>query len=175
MTGASAPSSTSEWVSHLNQRWVLARSRQQRVASDNFVGGHRVSTLVRVASGLVRVVVVVAAGVLATACISSSSEPQARPTTSAPTGTPTPSPTETAMPEPGEQARLDARLIAAAWEDDVELAARLIERGADVNAQDDTQQSAFLIAASEGYVDLLDLTMTHGADLESKDSSTAPR
>ena len=74
------------------------------------------------------------------------------------------------MPEPGEQARLDARLISAAWEDDVELAARLIERGADVNAQDDTQQNAFLIAASEGFVDLLDLTMTHGADLGSKDS-----
>ena len=140
------------------------------MASDNFVVGNRVSTLVRVVSGLVRVVAVVAAGVLATACSTSSSEPEARPTTSAATGTPTPSPPETAMPEPGEQARLDARLISAAWEDDVELAARLIERGADVNAQDDTQQSAFLIAASEGFVDLLDLTMTHGADLESKDS-----
>ena len=66
---------------------------------------------------------VVAAGVLATACTSSSSEPEAQPTTSAPTR-PTasprrPTPTETAMPEPGEQARLDARLIAAAWENDV--------------------------------------------------------
>ena len=115
------------------------------------------------------VVAVVAAGVLATACTSSSSEPEAQPITSAPTQTdrdPTPTPTETAMPEPGEQARLDARLIAAAWENDVELAGRLIERGADVNAQDDTQQSAFLIAASEGYVDLLDLTMGNGADLD---------
>jgi ankyrin repeat protein len=117
---------------------------------------------------------VVAAGVLATACTSSSSEPEAQPTPSAstPTDTPTstPTPTESAMPEPGEQARLDARLVAAAWENDVELARRLIERGADVNAQDDTQQSAFLIAASEGYVDLLDLTMENGADLDSKDS-----
>jgi hypothetical protein len=122
------------------------------------------------------VVAVVAAGALATACSSSSSEPEARPTTSAPsqtdstTTTTTPTPTESSMPEPGEQARLDTRLVAAAWENDVELAGRLIERGADVNAQDDTQQSAFLIAASEGYVDLLDLTMRHGADLESKDS-----
>jgi ankyrin repeat protein len=117
---------------------------------------------------------VVAAGVLATACTSSSSEPEAQPTPSAstPTDIPTstPTPTESAMPEPGEQARLDARLVAAAWENDVELARRLIERGADVNAQDDTQQSAFLIAASEGYVDLLDLTMENGADLDSKDS-----
>ena len=128
----------------------------------------------RVARGLVRVMAVVAAGVLATACTSSSSEPEAQPTPSAstPTDIPTstPTPTESAMPEPGEQARLDARLVAAAWENDVELARRLIERGADVNAQDDTQQSAFLIAASEGYVDLLDLTMENGADLDSKDS-----
>ena len=142
------------------------------------MGGNRVSTLVRVASGLVRVVAVVAAGVLATACSSSSSEPQARPTTSAPmtrqTAT-TPTPTETAMPEPGEQARLDARLIAAAWEDDVELAARLIERGADVNARDDTQQSAFLIAASEGYVDLLDLTLRTEPTSRARTRSTAPR
>jgi ankyrin repeat protein len=74
------------------------------------------------------------------------------------------------MPGPGEQADLDARLIAAAWEDDVATARRLVEQGADVNAQDETQQSAFLIAASEGYVDLLDLTMRHGADLNSRDS-----
>ena len=74
------------------------------------------------------------------------------------------------MPDRGEQADLDARLIAAAWDDDVAKARRLIERGADVNAQDDTSQSAFLIAASEGYLDLLDLTMTHGADLTSRDS-----
>ena len=92
-----------------------------------------VSTLMRVARGLVRVMAVVAAGVLATACTSSSSEPEAQPTPSAstPTDTPTstPTPTESVMPEPGEQARLDARLVAAAWENDVELARRLIERG----------------------------------------------
>jgi ankyrin repeat protein len=124
-----------------------------------------------------RVVTVVATCILATAC-TSASEPETQPTTSSPTQpettteteTTTPTPTETPMPGPGEQADLDARLIAAAWEDDVVKARRLIERGADVNAQDDTQQSAFLIAASEGYLDLLDLTMRHGADLDSKDS-----
>jgi ankyrin repeat protein len=73
-------------------------------------------------------------------------------------------------PGPAEQARLDAELIAAAWDDDVNRARRLIAKGADVNAQDETQQSAFLIAASEGYVDLLDLTMRHGADLGRHDS-----
>ena len=110
-------------------------------------------------------VAVVAVAVLATACTSSSTDPEAQPITTA-----TPTPPETAMPEPGEQTRLDARLIAAAWDNDVELARRLIDRGADVNAQDDTQQSAFLIAASEGYVALLDLTLRQGADLDSKDS-----
>jgi uncharacterized protein len=79
-------------------------------------------------------------------------------------------PSTSPKPGPAEQARLDAELIAASWDDDVERARRLIARGADVDAQDETQQSAFLIAASEGYVELLDLTMAHGADLDSKDS-----
>src|SRR6187431_3194346 len=49
---------------------------------------------------------------------------------------------------PEQQARLDARLRDAAWADDVRRARRLIGRGADVNAKDDTQQSAYLIATS---------------------------
>ena len=36
--------------------------------------------------------------------------------------------------------------------------------------QDETQQSAFLIATSEGYLDLLKLTLAHGADVYSTDS-----
>jgi ankyrin repeat protein len=46
----------------------------------------------------------------------------------------------------------------------------LIDRGADVNAKDETEQSAYLIATSEGYLDLLNLTLQHGADVDSKDS-----
>ncbi len=138
------------------------------------MGRARVSTLVRVGRGLVRVVAAVAVGFVATACTSSSSEPEAQRTTSPPTPseTTTATPTEalSSKPGPAEQSRLDAELVAAAWQNDVERAGRLIERGADVNAQDDTSQSAFLIAASEGYVGLLDLTMAHGADLDSKDS-----
>ncbi|GAA3128905.1 hypothetical protein JOF29_007344 [Kribbella aluminosa] len=65
---------------------------------------------------------------------------------------------------------LDSQLIAAAWKNDVPEAKRLIEAGADVNALDDTVQSAFLIAASEGYLDLLNLTLAHGADVRSLDS-----
>lgn len=117
---------------------------------------------------------VVAAGFVATACSSSTSQPEAQPTNSADTpresGTSTPRPTKSTEPGPEEQARLNAQLIAVAWDNDVRRARRLIERGADVNALDDTTQSAFLIAASEGYVELLDLTMQYGADLDSKDS-----
>ncbi|WP_405065139.1 ankyrin repeat domain-containing protein [Kribbella sp. NBC_01510] len=65
---------------------------------------------------------------------------------------------------------LDQQLIAAAWRNDVAEARRLINAGANVNAVDDSVQSAFLIAASEGYVELLDLTLQHGADIRSLDS-----
>ncbi len=75
--------------------------------------------------------------------------------------------------EPGPPARdpaLDRPLIDAAWADDVPRAAELIAAGADVNAKDSTEQSAYLIATSEGYLELLELTLAHGADLASLDS-----
>jgi len=65
---------------------------------------------------------------------------------------------------------LDAQLIAAAWKNDLAAARRLVAAGADVNAVDDTVQSAFLIAASEGHLDLLELTLRHGANVRSLDS-----
>lgn len=46
----------------------------------------------------------------------------------------------------------------------------LIAQGADVNAQDATQQSAYLVTTSEGYLDLLELALAHGADVQAKDS-----
>ena len=72
--------------------------------------------------------------------------------------------------EPEEQSALDRKLIAAAWENDLSEARRLIEEGADVNAKDDSVQSAYLISTSEGYVELLELTLEHGADVTSLDS-----
>ena len=69
-----------------------------------------------------------------------------------------------------EQAALDERLRQAAWANDVDRAAALVKRGADVNAKDETEQSAYLIATSEGYLDLLDLTLAHGARVNDKDS-----
>lgn len=65
---------------------------------------------------------------------------------------------------------LDRKLVAAAWDDDVQRARHLIAQGADVNWRDDTRQSAFLIATSEGYLDLLELTLAHGADVDLHDS-----
>lgn len=72
--------------------------------------------------------------------------------------------------DPARQAELDQRLRDAAWKDDVGAARRLIKAGADVNAKDETEQSAYLIATSEGYLDLLRLTLRNGADVRSLDS-----
>ena len=69
-----------------------------------------------------------------------------------------------------QQARLDEQLRDAAWADDVTRATALVRQGADVNAKDDTVQSAYLIATSEGHLELLRLTMTHGAEVDDKDS-----
>jgi ankyrin repeat protein len=46
----------------------------------------------------------------------------------------------------------------------------LIEAGADVNKQDITKQSAYLISTSDGYLELLQLTLAAGADVHSLDS-----
>ena len=63
-------------------------------------------------------------------------------------------------------------LVAAAYGNHVEVAEALVEAGADVNAQDVSQQSAFLIATSEVGDDprLLELTLANGADVDAKDS-----
>jgi hypothetical protein len=64
----------------------------------------------------------------------------------------------------------DRALIDAAWRNDVAAARDLIARGANVNAKDHTRQSAYLIATSDGYIDLLRLTLAHGADVHATDS-----
>lgn len=69
-----------------------------------------------------------------------------------------------------DQNTLDSKLIAMAWANDVPAARKLIEAGANVNAKDDTVQGAYLIATSEGYLSLLELTLSHGADVKSLDS-----
>lgn len=68
------------------------------------------------------------------------------------------------------QAALDAALRDAAWANDVAGARALVARGADVDAEDETQQSAYLVATSEGHLDLLELALAAGADVDAKDS-----
>jgi ankyrin repeat protein len=93
-------------------------------------------------------------------------------TSPAPTNRPSSQPTKTAAAKPGakELARLNHQLIAAAWDNDLRRVRALIARGADVNAKDNTVQSAYLISTSEGYLGLLNLSLEHGADVDSKDS-----
>ena len=78
-----------------------------------------------------------------------------------------------------EGAGVDARdaggvtaLVAAAYGNHVEVARLLLDAGADVNAKDETEQSAYLIATSEVGDDtrLLELTLANGADVDAKDS-----
>ena len=129
----------------------------------------------------VRSVAVLTAVLLATAACSggdaATSSPAQATTPPASTRPPTPQATprpakETPAPklDAKQQARLNQQLIAAAWDNDLPRARSLIARGADVNAKDNTRQSAYLISTSEGYQELLNLTLEHGADVDSKDS-----
>jgi ankyrin repeat protein len=65
---------------------------------------------------------------------------------------------------------LNAKLWDASWANNVTEAEQLIYAGADVNAKDSTMQSAYLVATSEGYLDMLNLTLSKGADVTSLDS-----
>ena len=92
-------------------------------------------------------------------------------TPATPPVTPSPETTEDAAPiSRAEQSALDEELRAATWDNDLDRATELIARGADVNAKDATEQSAYLITTSEGYLDLLNLTLAHGALIDDKDS-----
>ena len=100
----------------------------------------------------------------ATPTASSAATPSIRPAPQRSVAAPTP------KPDAKKQAALDEQIIAAAWKNDVRRARALIDQGADVNAKDNTVQSAYLISTSEGYLELLNLTLGHGADVDSKDS-----
>lgn len=58
-------------------------------------------------------------------------------------------------------------LVAATKANAVDAAKALIEAGANVNAQDDLQDSAFLYAGAEGLDEILVLAIAHGADVRS--------
>jgi hypothetical protein len=74
----------------------------------------------------------------------------------------------------GEEIRVRARdaqgrtaLVAATYGNRVEAARLLIAAGADVNAQDDIRNSAFLLAGARGYLEIVRMTLAAGADLKS--------
>lgn len=58
-------------------------------------------------------------------------------------------------------------LVAATKGNAAAAAKTLMEAGANVNAQDDLQDSAFLYAGAEGLDEILALTLAHGADVKS--------
>lgn len=99
--------------------------------------------------------------------VGSSPAPETTPSTGS---LPLPTTPATTSPPTSAQDQLDAQLRDAAWRNDLAAATRLVEQGADVNAKDDTQQSAYLIATSEGHLDLLRLCLAHGAVVNDKDS-----
>ncbi|MEU0267291.1 ankyrin repeat domain-containing protein [Nocardioides sp. NPDC006303] len=112
-----------------------------------------------------------AMAVLLAGCAAAPSE-TAEPSPSSSASSSASAPTKEAKntPDPEERQRMNEQLIKAAWDNDVARARQLVQAGADVNYEDETQQSAYLIAASEGYVDLLDLTLRNGAEINAKDS-----
>ena len=130
--------------------------------------------------GTVLAVIVLLAGCSSTRPPTRSATEAEATSTSSGTGTRSPAAAETAPtsspaaatvrpPTAEEQRALDDALIEAAWADDVPRARELIAAGADVNFQDHTRQSAYLIATSEGHLELLELTLSHGADLAALD------
>ena len=121
---------------------------------------------------------VLVAVLLLTACGSSTGSPSSAPTTGAApsSGTPASMPPTAAgaSPAPAEAPAADvtAELLAAAYANDVQRAETLVRAGGDVNTEDASQQSAFLIATSEVGDDprLLELTLAAGADIAAQDS-----
>ncbi|HEY9315427.1 ankyrin repeat domain-containing protein [Williamsia sp.] len=81
-------------------------------------------------------------------------------------------PPTTVAPQPDlelETRDADGRtpLVVATKAGDVEAARTLILAGADVNAEDNMSDSAFLYAGAEGMDEILILTLAHGADVRS--------
>ncbi len=81
-----------------------------------------------------------------------------------------PSASASARGETMDQAALNVALRAAAAKNDLIQARRLIAAGADVNAKSEQQESAYLLAASEGAAEVLELLLQRGALVDDKDS-----
>ena len=84
------------------------------------------------------------------------------------TSSPTPAPVTPSIPDGGVEAQ--ERLRQATRAGDTRRAVELIKAGVDVNAKDDLQESAYLLAASERAPDILEATLAAGAEINAKDS-----
>lgn len=71
---------------------------------------------------------------------------------------------------PAGERSLNEQLIQAAWDNDLPLVKALVTQGADINYQDSRMESCYLIATSEGYLDLLAFCLQKGADFAVFDS-----
>lgn len=58
-------------------------------------------------------------------------------------------------------------VLAATQGNHVDVVRLLVSRGANVNAQDEQRDSAFLLASASGYTDIVQATLAAGADLAS--------
>lgn len=127
---------------------------------------------------------VASALIVTSACTSSADRPAAnRPdgpdpgssasspaSTAAPVTSPSATQTTAMTPDPALENRdADGRtpLVIATKARDTDAARALILAGADVNAKDNMQDSAFLYSGAEGLDDILVLTLDHGADVNS--------
>jgi len=72
-----------------------------------------------------------------------------------------------ALPALGADRDIDAALRAAAERNDAPAFQALLARGANVNARDARQDTAFLIAARSGHTALVQAALAAGADLKS--------
>jgi ankyrin repeat protein len=72
-----------------------------------------------------------------------------------------------AMPAIAQTPEQNRRLVLAAERGDAAEVRRLIAAGADVNWQDEKQDSAFLVAGARGQTEVVKLALAAGADLKS--------
>lgn len=63
----------------------------------------------------------------------------------------------------------DKGLLAAAAYDQLHIAQKLVQSGADVNAQDEKSQSPLIVASSKGHTSICEYLLQHGADVTPKD------
>lgn len=69
-----------------------------------------------------------------------------------------------------DQRSVHEQLIQAAWDNELPRVQALVAQGADINYQDHRKESCYLIATSEGYLELLAFCLQHGAALTRYDS-----